>query len=54
MAAILNPVNGIREQQKAQGKEVKNHMMEYRKLIKQKEEVKRQECECTLLTAHML
>ena len=43
MAAIINPVNGYRGMLEANGKEVKNHMIENRKLIKEKEEIKKRE-----------
>jgi hypothetical protein len=45
MAAIINPVNGYRGMLEANGKEVKNHMIENRKLIKEKEELKKREFE---------
>jgi len=45
MAAIINPVNGYRGMLEASGKEVKNHMIENRKLLKELEETKRKEFE---------
>jgi len=38
-------VNGYRGMLEANGKEVKNHMIENRKLIKEKEEIKKREFE---------
>ena len=34
MAALLNPVNGYRGMLEAQGKEVKNHMNDNKRIIK--------------------
>jgi len=45
MAAIINPVNGYRGMLAASGKEVKNHMVENRKLLKEMEEKNNKELE---------